>query len=85
MKKTALTFGLLSVAMVATSFANPTTPITVSNDNVSIIPPIDGNGTRDGRHRADFAGTTANSDTNYSTLSSFNADSQSTRMTIKLD
>ncbi|WP_281231482.1 hypothetical protein [Flavobacterium gelatinilyticum] len=85
MKKTALTFGLLSVAIAATSFANPTTPAAVSNENVSIIPPIDGNGTRDGRHKADFAGTTINSDVNYGVLSSFNADSQSTRINVKLD
>ena len=39
MKKTALTFGLLSLVMVATSFANPTTP-SISNENLSIVPPF---------------------------------------------
>ena len=38
MKKTALTFGLFSLVMVATSFANPTTP-SISNQNAGIIPP----------------------------------------------
>ncbi|SEP12211.1 hypothetical protein SAMN05444671_3053 [Flavobacterium sp. CF108] len=40
MKKTALTFGLFSLALVATSFANPTTAI--SNENLNINSPIDG-------------------------------------------
>ncbi len=38
MKKTALTFGLFSLVMVATSFANPTTP-SISNEQSGIVPP----------------------------------------------
>lgn len=38
MKKTALTFGLFSLVMVATSFANPTTP-NISKENLGIVPP----------------------------------------------
>jgi hypothetical protein len=41
MKKTALTFGLFSLVIVATSFANPTVSST-SNEKVSILSPIDG-------------------------------------------
>jgi len=84
MKKTALTFGLFSLVVVATSFANPTASTVISNNNTAISP-IDGNGTRDGRHRADFAGQPIESDVNYNTTSSFNADSQSLRMNVKLD
>ncbi|WP_291147460.1 hypothetical protein [Flavobacterium sp. UBA7680] len=42
MKKTALTFGLFSLVVVATSFANPTIPSIVSNEKSNIILPIDG-------------------------------------------
>ncbi|MDQ8011036.1 MAG: hypothetical protein REI96_01205 [Flavobacterium nitrogenifigens] len=41
MKKTALTFGLFSLVIVATSFASPAST-TLSNEKVSIIPPVDG-------------------------------------------
>lgn len=42
MKKTALTFGLFSLVMVATSFANPTTSNTILNENASVVRPVDG-------------------------------------------
>jgi len=49
MKKTALTFGLFSLVMVATSFASPTTANTFSNEKLSIVPPTDGTMTGHGR------------------------------------
>ncbi|AXB55739.1 hypothetical protein [Flavobacterium fluviale] len=54
MKKTALTFGLLSLVMVATSFANPTTPNT-SSENLSIVPP--GGSSAGGGRKQDFHAT----------------------------
>ena len=45
MKKTALTFGLFSLVVAATSFANPTTPSIVSNEELSIVLPIHGGAT----------------------------------------
>jgi hypothetical protein len=42
MKKTALTFGLFSLAMVATSSATPTNQAIFSNHRSSIELPVDG-------------------------------------------
>ncbi len=41
MKKTALTFGLFSLAMVATSFVLPAST-TLSNEKLSVVSPVDG-------------------------------------------
>ncbi|MEZ0128868.1 hypothetical protein AB9T88_03380 [Flavobacterium sp. LBUM151] len=40
MKKAALTIGLFSLALVATSFTAPDTVNTISNEKLSINPPI---------------------------------------------
>ncbi|PWB21887.1 hypothetical protein, partial [Flavobacterium sp. HTF] len=42
MKKTALTFGLFSLAMVATSFTTPSNQAIFSNHRSSIELPVDG-------------------------------------------
>ncbi|WP_433834362.1 hypothetical protein [Flavobacterium anhuiense] len=52
MKKTALTFGLFSLVVVATSFANPTTSI-ISTEKLSIVPPVDGRGATGGTRKHD--------------------------------
>jgi hypothetical protein len=49
MKKATLTIGLFSLVMVATSFASPSTPSTLSNEKLSIVPPTDGTMTGHGR------------------------------------
>ncbi|BDU23954.1 MULTISPECIES: hypothetical protein [unclassified Flavobacterium] len=41
MKKTALTFGLFSLAIVATSFVLPTST-TFSNEKLGVVSPVDG-------------------------------------------
>ncbi|WP_281634207.1 hypothetical protein [Flavobacterium luteolum] len=81
MKKTALTFGLFSLVIVATSFANPT----VSNSSVKKgIDIFDtdtdgtGHGTSGRRKGDDFAQT-------KNISNDFNADRQYTRTTVKVD
>lgn len=85
MKKTALTFGLFSLVIAATSFANPAASNSSTQEGIDISFDTGGNGTRDGRHKADFAGTAIQSETSAKHLNSFNADSQSLRMNVKLD
>ncbi|MEN2401328.1 hypothetical protein GKZ90_0016180 [Flavobacterium sp. MC2016-06] len=87
MKKAALTFGLFSLVMVATSFANPVQ----TNNTITIVPlGTDGTGGQQGplgpgkKKVDDFTGT------NQSVLklnqsSSFGTDSQSSSRAIKLD
>jgi hypothetical protein len=86
MKKAALTIGLFSLVVITTSF---TTPETInkytSNEELSIIPPIEGNGTQTGRHKSDFADTENQSGINVNLSSNFNADRQSVRMNVKID
>ncbi|SCY00871.1 hypothetical protein SAMN02927916_1082 [Flavobacterium anhuiense] len=85
MKKTALTIGLFSLVVVATSFASTEVPTyLVANDSVKILP-IDGKGgqntTQDGR-KLDFHGT---SNADFNETKSFNSDRQSLGNNIKLD
>lgn len=54
MKKTALTFGLFSLVIVATSFANPST-LNISNEQASIVPP--GGSNAGGGRKQDFHAT----------------------------
>ncbi|MDQ6471284.1 hypothetical protein RB619_11570 [Flavobacterium sp. LHD-80] len=78
MKKTALTFGLFSLVMVATSFAAPTTSF-VESDTI-----IGGQSTgRDGGRKVDFHTTTNDLKNNQS--EGFSQDRQSLGNTIKLD
>lgn len=86
MKKTALTFGLFSLVIAATSFANPVATNSSTEKGIDISLDTDGGvGTRDGRHKADFADSRIQSETSFNHLKSFNADSQSLRMNVKLD
>lgn len=85
MKKAALTIGLFSLAIVATSFTTSETLNTISNEELSLASPIDGNGTRDGRHKVDFVGTVDQLNIKYNNSSSFNADRQSVRTDVKID
>ncbi|MBW1658331.1 hypothetical protein [Flavobacterium quisquiliarum] len=80
MKKTALTIGLFSLVMVAASFANPE----ASNKIIEINPPTGTGATNGGRQKADFAAL-RKSEVNSKHLNSFAADSQSKRMTVKVD
>jgi len=80
MKKAALTIGLFSLAMVATSF---TTPQIISS-TVS----IDGRGGQQGLDRSkksDVYNTSNQSSSIDGQLNSFASDSQSTRSKIKVD
>ncbi|KAF2335544.1 hypothetical protein [Flavobacterium daemonense] len=78
MKKTALTFGLFSLVMVATSFAAPTTAV-AEQDTI-----IGGQSTgRDGSRKLDFHTTTNDLKNNQS--EGFRQDRQSLGNTIKLD
>ncbi len=77
MKKTALTFGLFSLVMVATSFAAPTTSLAEPD---TIIGQSTG---RDGGRKVDFHTTTNDLKNNQS--EAFSQDRQSLRNTIKLD
>ncbi|WP_289663691.1 hypothetical protein [Flavobacterium panacagri] len=79
MKKTALTIGLFSLVMVAASFANPEV-----SSKIEINPPTGTGATNGGRQKADFAAL-RKSEVNSKHLNSFAADSQSKRMTVKVD
>ncbi|WP_348080054.1 hypothetical protein [Flavobacterium circumlabens] len=85
MKKAALTIGLFSLVMVTTSFTTPDTTKNIANDELSIITPIDGQGTRDGRQKHDFTRTVNQSDLNNNHSSNLSADGQSLRMNVKMD
>ncbi|MFB3386407.1 hypothetical protein [Flavobacterium sp. LAR06] len=65
MKKATLTIGLFSLIMVATSFANPSTSNTFSNEKLSIVPPNDGS-IVGGNKKRDFHAVTAKLDINGS-------------------
>lgn len=86
MKKTALTFGLFSLVIVATSFANPTTP-NISNENLSIVPPSGGSSSGSnvgGGRKQDFHAT--NNEVELKTSNSnFSDINQSVGATRKLD
>ncbi|MRX39418.1 hypothetical protein GJU43_09040 [Flavobacterium sp. LC2016-23] len=84
MKKAALTFGLFSLVMVATSFTSPEEVKNAGNKDLNIINPID-NGTSMGRRKSDFAGKQNQLDLSTKQSGSFTTDSQSTRMSVKLD
>ena len=84
MKKTALTFGLFSLVMVATSFANPVITNSSSKDTTAmIIDPGIGQTGRDGR-KLDVQNTSTelNSLNQSNSLSSSN---QSARSIVKVD
>lgn len=85
MKKAALTFGLFSLVMVATSFATPETNL--SSNNKMDVSFADGGGgaTNQGRKKADFTSTVIESNLNNNQLNSFVNDSQSKRMIVKFD
>ncbi|RUT69745.1 hypothetical protein D0817_14075 [Flavobacterium cupreum] len=86
MKKAALTIGLFSLVMVATSFTTPDITKDIANNQSSIITPIDGQvGTRDGRQKHDYTGSTSHADLNYNHSNSLSTDGQSLRMNVKLD
>ncbi|MBL0736430.1 hypothetical protein JI750_06005 [Flavobacterium sp. GN10] len=86
MKKTALTIGLFSLVVVATSFASTEVPTYLAaNDSIKILPPVDGKGgqktTQDGK-KIDFHGA---SNTDFNETKSFNSDRQSFGRNIKVD
>jgi hypothetical protein len=86
MKKTALTLGLFSLVMVATSFANPVVTNSSSTKNTAMIIDIDlgGQAGRDGR-KLDVQNTSNQLNTAGSQLNSFSSASQSARSTVKVD
>lgn len=79
MKKTALTIGLFSLVMVATSFANPTVSSSSTEKGIDIFDTDGtGHGTSGRRKGDDFAQT-------KNISNSFNADRQYTRTNVKVD
>ncbi|WP_202700466.1 hypothetical protein [Flavobacterium sp. UGB4466] len=86
MKKAALVLGIFSLVMVSTSFSSPEVPNNLSASAVFFDGSIFGGGaTNQGRQKADVASLASNLKSNSKQLSSFASDSQSTRMTVKVD
>jgi hypothetical protein len=86
MKKTALTLGLFSLVMVATSFANPVVTNSSNTNNIDINFDIDGTGGqsgRDGTRKLDVYNSSLNSAENQ--FNSLSVASQSSRSTVKVD
>ncbi|WP_125718149.1 hypothetical protein [Flavobacterium ustbae] len=81
MKKTALTFGLFSLVMVATSFANPTTS-NISKEEAGIIPP--GGSDPNRPRKQDFHGTESTLEITNN-LADFSTVNQSLGANRKLD
>lgn len=84
MKKAALTFGLFSLVMVATSFTSPEEVKNTADKDLNSTNPVDG-ATTIGRRKSDFAGNQNQLDLSTKQSGSFISDSQSTRMSVKLD
>ena len=87
MKKAALTIGLFSLVVVATSFASTEVPTYLaSNDSIKILPIDGGSGgqrtSQDAGRKLDFHGT---SNADFNETKSFNSDRQSFGKNIKLD
>jgi hypothetical protein len=88
MKKAALTFGLFSLIMVATSFVTPEKTNRSIAGNIDIMIGTDGTGGQAGpnKKKLDFAYETSNKmNSNKSHLNSFASDNQLTKSTVKLD
>lgn len=84
MKKTALTLGLFSLVMVATSFANPVETNTSSTKNMAMtIDPGIGQAGRDGRKRD--VQDTSNQFNSSNELNSLSSSNQSARSVVKVD
>ncbi len=91
MKKTALTFGLFSLVIVATSFANPTTSA-IQSEKLSIVAPIDGGQkTVPDRRRDSFQSidggqkTVPDRRSDFANIGGVNSDSQLSTLNRKLD
>ncbi len=91
MKKTALTFGLFSLVIVATSFANPTISNS-SNEKLNIVSPIDGGQkTVPDRKHDSFQPidggqkTRPDRKSDFANISGVNSDSQLSTLNRKLD
>ncbi|MCP2028211.1 hypothetical protein L1276_003379 [Flavobacterium sp. HSC-32F16] len=84
MKKTALTFGLFSLVMVATSFANPTQVTSKSKIGIDIDIDLGGEYGKNKR-KQDVYSSPNQFDLNNGQLNSFASDSQLTKSRIKLD
>jgi len=85
MKKTALTFGLFSLVVVATSFANPSNGKSNSEEIITTLG-IDGGG-QQGKNgkKLDVYGSSNELNSNKDKFQSFSSDSQLTKSRIKLD
>ena len=86
MKKAALTFGLFSLIMVATSFVTPEKTNKSIAGNIDIMIGADGGQAGPNKRKSDFAYDTSNkinSDRNH--LKSFTSGNQLTISKVKLD
>ncbi|WDF59548.1 hypothetical protein PQ462_22905 [Flavobacterium sp. KACC 22758] len=85
MKKTALTFGLFSLVVVATSFANPVASNASADKSIDIS--FDTDGSQQGRNgrKTDEYMSSDQMNLNNGQFKSFNSESQLTKSRIKLD
>lgn len=84
MKKTALTFGLFSLVMVATSFANPVATNSSTEKGIDIS--FDTDGSQQGRNgkKSDYTASPQMNSSNGQ-FKSFSSESQLTKSRIKVD
>jgi len=85
MKKTALTFGLFTLVMVATSFANPENISSSKSGNKYIATDIDGQFTGHGKRKQDFQSNNLVAQINLNKSEGFRQDRQSVGVNKKID
>lgn len=85
MKKTALTLGLFSLVMVATSFANPVVTNSSDSQNKAMIMDVDFGGQAGRTRKVDVYDSSNQLNAASNQLNSFSSDSQDVRSTIKVD
>lgn len=85
MKKAALTFGLFSLIMVATSFATPEKTNKSIAGNIEINIGVDGGNGRVGRKGDNVSNVSKESNLNERQINGVALDSQLTKSSVKLD
>ncbi|WP_337967735.1 hypothetical protein [uncultured Flavobacterium sp.] len=85
MKKAALTFGLFSLIMVATSFATPEKTNKSIAGNIDIMIGVDGGNGRPTRKGDNVSNVSKESNLNENQVKGFALDSQLTKSSVKLD
>lgn len=85
MKKAALTFGLFSLIMVATSFATPEKTNKSIAGNIDIMIGVDGGNGRVSRKGDFVSNVSKESNSNETQIKGFALNSQLTKSSVKLD